>query len=704
MRIKAQVVTSFVIMLVLLAVVAGVAIDRTAQIGRLAGDLNRRVVDKTRIAANIVDLGQQIRAADSIVLNTEDHTQDAVALDLIQDRVKATEAQIASYTMYVDTPLERRLLQNLDRSREAYLALQREVIAGSGADRRGHAADNEARLAAAFDEANRQARGLSRLAETEARAARDEAVRLVDGARVTVLGVAALAVATGIVIMAMLLIGVFRPLARITEALIALSHGRLDATPFSSGRGGEVDDMAQALDIFRRNAVALSAAHEETKAAHQRADALARHDVLTGLPNRRVLTASIEDAINRSQRRGLACSVLVLDLDRFKPINDIHGHGAGDKVLCAVAERLNTTVRSGETAARLGGDEFAVVLEHEPGSDAPYRVAKRIIAAIAAPIAIADRSVSVGTSVGIALWPNDGADAEALLRAADLAMYKAKREERGSFRAFESDMDVQLRARADLEARIGQAIVSGDIRPHYQPLVDLRTDAIVGFEILSRWHDGDLIRPPGEFIQVADDAGLMPDLTYAVLRLACRDARAWPDTMTLAMNVTPAQIVDIGFPGAVLSLLEDEDFPPTRLELEITENALIGDMTTAKSVITALRDRGVKISLDDFGTGYSSLHHLRSLKFDKLKIDRSFVQSMLTDAESTKIVETILALTRSLGINTVAEGIENDEHLRTLTDHGCEFGQGYHLGKPLSASGIGLLMAGRHLPPEPLAA
>ena len=688
LRIKTRVVVGFAAMLVLLTGVAAVAITGTEQIRRLAGDLNGRVVDKTRIAADIVDLGQQIRFVDGFLLKSDDPEQDDLAQRLIGDRGVAVDRQIASYTRFVDTDLERSLLQNLDRSRKAYLALQRTILATPVADRRRDAAEDEEKLAAAFDQANRQARGLSRVAEAEARAAREQVVGIARDARMAVLVAAGLALLIGLAILAMLLASVFHPLVRITRALVDLSQGRLDVALDASARGGEMDDMLNALEVFRTNAVALAEAHEQTKAAHQRADLLARHDVLTGLPNRRVLTFAIGEAIARSGRRGLDCAVLVLDLDRFKPVNDLYGHGAGDKVLCEVAHRLSATLRSGETAARLGGDEFAVVIEYEPGSDAPRRVAKRIIGSVNMPIAIDGRTVSVGTSIGVALYPADGQDAEALLHAADLAMFKAKREERNSFRCFEPEMDAQLRARANLEARITRAVREGLIRPHYQPLVDLKSQRIVGFELLARWHDGDTVRLPCDFIQIADEAGLMPEMTYSVLRQACRDTRDWPDHLTLALNITPAQIADARLPEALFSLLAEERFPPHRLELEITENALIGDVTSARSVMAALREKGVRISLDDFGTGYSSLHHLRDLKFDKLKIDRSFVQSMIENAESTKIVETILSLGRSLGINTIAEGIEDGEHLRSLLDHGCEFGQGYYLGKPIAAAGV----------------
>ncbi|MCW6511437.1 EAL domain-containing protein [Lichenifustis flavocetrariae] len=698
MRIKTQLLLSFALMFLLLAGVAGVSIERMGQIGRIAGDLNGRVVDKTRIAANITDLEQQIRFVDSFLLKASDPDQDQLARDLIESRNKAVDSQIFSYMRFVDSPLERSLLQNLERSRSVYSRLQQDILGTAAEGRHRQVADDEARLANAFDQVKRQTKGLALVAETEARAARQDAIVIAQGAGRTVLVVAGIAMATGVIMMGVLLTGVFRPMAHITEALIALSQGRLNVVLPPSGRNREIDRMTQALDIYRNNAVALAKAHEETKAAHSRADALARHDVLTGLPNRRVLASAVNDIIKRSARRSLAAAVLVLDLDRFKPVNDIHGHSAGDKVLCEVATRLGAILRVGDVAARLGGDEFAIILEFEPGSDTPHRVAKRILACINAPILLDGRSVSVGTSIGIAVSPTDGDDAETLLHAADLAMFKAKREGRGSFRFFEAEMDVQLRARADLEARICHAILKGDIRPHYQPLVDLRTDTIVGFEVLARWHDGELLRSPDEFIQIADEAGLMPQLTYSVLRQACRDSLAWPNTLTLAVNVTPAQISDPGLPGALFEILQQEKFPPSRLELEITENALIGDIASAKNVMAILRQHGVRISLDDFGTGYSSLHHLRELKFDKIKIDRSFVQSMPTNAESMKIVETILALGRSLGIDTLAEGVEDVGHLRHLVDQGCEFGQGYHFGKPLPAGAASDLLTKQNPP------
>ena len=673
-------------MLVLVTIVAATSVTTMTTIAGLAGDLNGHMVEKTRIADDITALGQQIRFVDIFMLRANAEQQDQLAAQMIQDRVNAIHAKTASYRPYVDSDLERSLLRNLERSRSAYLDVQSRILSMPAAQRVADAEGLEGQLSAAFDQANRMARGLGHLAETEARSAREKAVSIAQEARILVIGISIAATVLGIAILVLLRARIYKPLLRITRALLSLSQGKLDVVLPSSGRGDEIDDMTAAFEVFRKNAGELASAHAKAEAAHEKAELMARHDALTGLPNRRVLTDEIVSAIARRTRHGgSACAVLLLDLDRFKPVNDIYGHSAGDKVLCRVADRLKQVVRAGEHAARLGGDEFAILIEYDPGNDAPLRLARRVIASIGEPIDIDGTVVAVGASIGIAVWPADGEDADLLLRAADLAMFKAKHEERGSVRFFEAELDVRLRARADLDRRIRSAIASGDIRPHYQPLVDLKRNEVLGFEILARWHDGDKLIPPNDFIPSAEEAGLIPDLTYSVLRQACRDARGWPGHLMLALNVTPSQIADLKFPRALLKLLAEEDFPASRLEIEITENALIGDISAARTVTEELRRSGIRLSLDDFGTGYSSLHHLRELKFDKIKIDQSFVRSMFSNQDSATIVETIIGLGRSLGIATIAEGIENDMHLSRLVAYGCEYGQGYLFGRPLDA-------------------
>lgn len=444
------------------------------------------------------------------------------------------------------------------------------------------------------------------------------------------------------------------------------------------------------LSARRSRQLRREMAHRE--AAEEKARALARHDVLTGLPNRRVFAESLNESLARAKRGISRCAVLLIDLDRFKPVNDLYGHAVGDAVLCEIANRLKQIARRSETLARLGGDEFAAIVEFGAGDDAPIRFAKRIISTLSQPILAGDVQVEIGATIGIALHPVDGADAESLLRAADLAMYSAKREGRGCFRFFEHSMDAEMRARATLEAELRQAIVNGEIFPYYQPLVSLQDQKLLGFEILARWyHPEKGIISPNVFIPVAEDTGLIPEITYDILRRACMDARSWPPHLTLSLNVSPTQLKDRMLPQHLLAILSETGFAPGRLEVEITENALVGDLDAAKAILASLQNIGIRTALDDFGTGYSSLYHLRELKFDKLKIDRSFVQS-LDNAESAKIVNAIVGLGKSLGLPTTAEGIEEASHVDYLVNLGCEIGQGYYFDKPMTAKDVDVML------------
>lgn len=428
----------------------------------------------------------------------------------------------------------------------------------------------------------------------------------------------------------------------------------------------------------------------------EEAQHLARHDPLTGLYNRRVFAAELEVAIRQARNGEAAYLVLIIDLDRFKPVNDLRGHAAGDVVLCEVARRLTDAVRKSDTVARLGGDEFAIIAgaDLHLHADGAMILAARLLGAIREPIIVDGGPIGIGASIGIARCPSDGVDAENLLRAADVAMYRAKREARGTFRFFERSMDDDLRAQAQLEVDVKAAIMNWDMHPHYQPLVDMRENRLFGFEILARWthaERGQVV--PDVFIPVAEQLGLISELTALLLRQACRDAARWEDDgIRMSLNISPSQLKDVSLPGQLLSILRDEGFPPTRLEVEITETALVGDIETAKVVLKSLQDAGIRVALDDFGTGYSSLYHLRELKFDKVKIDKSFVQSMRRSNESDMIVDAILGLATSLGMPTVAEGIEDQVSLERLTDKGCRYGQGFHFGRAMSAEHVRALL------------
>lgn len=433
----------------------------------------------------------------------------------------------------------------------------------------------------------------------------------------------------------------------------------------------------------------LNAEIDRREAAEDEANRLARHDALTGLPNRRQFEEEFVKRTGRRAKDARPCALFMVDLDHFKPVNDVYGHVAGDVALRVVAERLVQLVGEEGIVARLGGDEFALLLPFEPSSDAPMRLARRIVHELAGPIMHGQYMIKVGASVGVALYPNDGRDLDTLLRQADIAMYAAKSDGRGTYHFFERRMDERLRQRMALERELITAIADGEIVPYYQPLVDLATGKTLGYEMLARWkHPERGLLLPSSFIPIAEDTGLIGSLTYSLLRRACRDAKDWDDTLFLAINLAPSQLVDPWLSQEILGILAECSFPARRLEIEITETALVQKLEQAKVVIESLRNLGVRVALDDFGTGYSGLHHLRDLQLDTLKIDRSFITDMLARPEQARIVEAILGLSKALGLQATAEGIETPEILQRLTALGCQMGQGYYLGVPQPAAEI----------------
>ena len=437
--------------------------------------------------------------------------------------------------------------------------------------------------------------------------------------------------------------------------------------------------------LLKRSSTRLQRAYSLLSNAQQHAQTLARHDVLTGLPNRRVFREAVAARIKRSKESPNA--VLLIDLDRFKPVNDLHGHQAGDAVLCEVAERLKMLVPQGGIVSRLGGDEFALIASHA-STDATRRLAQRIISGLGAPYSLETSKIGLGASIGIALCGEDGQAPEEVLRAADLALYRAKRDGRNCLRFFEAGMDREIRERAKLEWDLRDAIESGTIEPHYQPILDLQSRTVIAFEILSRWTRHGKAVEPRIFIPVLEEIGAMDKLTCGILRRACLDALQWPEQIALSLNLSPTQIQDHELPHRITTILRETNFPPDRLQLEITEDALVRDLATAKRVLGSLAVIGVRLALDDYGTGYSSLYHLRELKFEKIKIDRSFIAAMSTDIDSMKIVEAILAMSASLNLRVTAEGIESPLHASWLTSQGCDEGQGYLFGQAMPAGEV----------------
>jgi diguanylate cyclase (GGDEF)-like protein len=419
---------------------------------------------------------------------------------------------------------------------------------------------------------------------------------------------------------------------------------------------------------------------------------MARHDALTNLPNRVLFHEQLEQGL-RLAKPGDQIAVLCLDLDHFKDINDSLGHPIGDALLKEVGRRLAACVGENNTVARLGGDEFAVVqLGRE--EEAATALASRLVEVISAPYEIADHQIVIGVSIGISLSPQDGSDPNELLKNADLALYRAKADGRGTYRFFEAGMDARAQARRLLEMDLRAALRRNEFEVHYQPIRDLARDRIVAFEALVRWnHPERGLISPIAFIPLAEETGLVVALGELVLRAACTDAVTWPDDVGVAVNLSPVQFKSPNLVAIVTEALAASGLAPQRLELEITESVLLQNSEATLAILHELRAKGVRISLDDFGTGYSSLSYLRSFPFDKIKIDRSFVAELSTREDSMAIVRAVTGLGRSLGITTTAEGVENDAQLELLRREGCTQAQGYLFSAPRPASEVALMLA-----------
>ncbi|MGY4476037.1 EAL domain-containing protein [Bradyrhizobium sp. USDA 3364] len=415
---------------------------------------------------------------------------------------------------------------------------------------------------------------------------------------------------------------------------------------------------------------------------------MARHDALTRLPNRTLLAERIELAVAQVGR-GSGFAVFCLDLDNFKQVNDTLGHPVGDELLCAVADRLNACVREVDTVARLGGDEFAVIQCGVQGGEEAERLARRIVECVGAPYELNGHRVVVGCSVGISMSPVDGTTGEKLLKNADVALYRAKMEGRGTWRFFEPAMDASLQRRRAIELDLREAMAKDEFSLFYQPLYDLHLDRICGFEALLRWHHPKRgLVPPDQFIPIAEEIGLIGPLGEWVLNRACEQAVTWPSEMKLAVNVSAVQFRDPDFIDVVVNGLAASKLSPRRLELEITESVFLANSSETLATLHKLKAQGVRIALDDFGTGYSSLSYLRSFPFDKLKIDKSFVRDLTGTHGSKSIVRAVISLGRSLGMTTIAEGIETVEQLDHMRAEGCNEAQGFLFSHPVPVTEI----------------
>ena len=426
----------------------------------------------------------------------------------------------------------------------------------------------------------------------------------------------------------------------------------------------------------------------EQKYAEQRALHAAQHDPLTGLPNRTIVYEFGSKLINSAVRHRKCLAVLFFDLDRFKPINDTYGHEAGDKMLQEVAQRLRTSLRSGDVIGRIGGDEFVAILDDVRSETDVGLAARNLLEVLRQPYHVDTLELRTSPSIGISLCPHDGTDIDVLIRHADAAMYQAKANGRNNYQFFTSDINRNTQRIFAMEQRLRQSIIQNEFELWYQPVVDTTTRKLVSVEALLRWRQlNNEIVLPGDFISAAETSGLINQLGQWVIRTACEQHQSWRalglPSIPIAVNVSPVQFRSKDFQAEVALALSDSGIEPSYMELEVTESTVMNQVEEAVTTLTNLKKLGIKIALDDFGTGYSSLSYLSYLPIDKLKVDQSFVQNIDSDARSLAIAETVIALGKKLNVEVVAEGIETEKAMRLLTERECGLGQGYLISRPM---------------------
>ncbi|WP_052129364.1 putative bifunctional diguanylate cyclase/phosphodiesterase [Sphingomonas sp. 35-24ZXX] len=474
--------------------------------------------------------------------------------------------------------------------------------------------------------------------------------------------------------------GITRPIAALEQAARAISEGSRDKVVVTSQ-----DEVGRLAESF--NSMVDSIKDREERITH-----IALHDELTGLPNRKLFAEQLEFALAR-RARDERIMVMYFDLDNFKAVNDTQGHPVGDALLKAVADRLRATM-GGALISRQGGDEFAILIDQiEPGANLAL-LADKVSAVFSKPFPLTGLTIETSSSIGIAVAPGDGDCPDDLIKNADLALYRAKNEGRNCSCFFEQTMDLEARKRHQMELDMREAVREGQFHLNYQPLFSLEKNRIIGFEALIRWqHPLRGMISPAEFIPLAEDTGMIVPISEWVMNEACQRARHWPDDVRIAVNLSPVLFKNAGLPLMVMQALDAAGLAPNRLELEVTESLFIDNVERTTTMLNALRDCGIRIALDDFGTGYSSLNYLRSFPFDKIKIDKSFVNDLASDHSARAIIGAITTLAGALGMETIAEGVEDSDQLEALRSQGCTNIQGYFFSRPVAIDHVDAMIA-----------
>jgi diguanylate cyclase (GGDEF)-like protein len=526
-------------------------------------------------------------------------------------------------------------------------------------------------------------RDIANQAVTDAKARADVSMHLAESIRLSLIAASAAGTLLLFGIAALLTRTTVRSVKVIAAATekVAQGHAVLDIRALA--RGDELGTIVDSLAVFQANVSQIAF--------------MAHHDPLTRLPNRVLFHDRIQQALARLDRN-VGFAVLCLDLDRFKLVNDTLGYPVGDALLQKVAERLQACVREGDTVARLGGDEFAVILLAVNEPNEVDSLAERIIGTVGSSYEIDGHQIIIGTSIGMALAPADGAVSEELLKKADTALYDAKSSGGGVSCFFEDSMNAALQSRRQIEVGLRRAVTEGEFVLYYQPLVDAKSHRVCSCEALIRWqHPEQGLIYPDAFIPIAEASGLIGTIGQWVMRQACMDAMNWADDIKIAVNLSPSQFKDKHLVDYIRSALEASGLPANRLELEITESVLLNDSHLILAILREIKALGVQISMDDFGTGYSSLSYLRSFPFDKVKIDRSFIKDLPNDKNAMAIIRAIVGLGETFGMTVTAEGVETDEQAVQLALEDCTHLQGYLFSKPVPAANIPALI--KHFAP-----